>query len=675
MSGIYQKSRLTMLLSLLAVVAVSYTVFRGINSVIHWEPAAYSDGESFLNLTRLGIKWDVRYGGDGLCGQLACRDVSRDTVVSYKKILPNRAFGSETLAQDQTLLYQVQVTIPDVMIGPPLGLHFHHLFSNQFEFYVDGQLVQKGAGIFPGYLPLPVEAVRSGKPMELTFKIDTSGVSEPGFDLRANLLIGPVTLLNQLMQEKTVKDREFVLWLMVPRLLIAFLFGLGTMLFAYSKDYIFYVIYMVVSALKVPVFYGSTSLLGVQTGLSHNSLYNLMDLASAVLMFMFVYRFYRQDRQNVLRSYLAGAAAAGLTILAMILFASSQSAVFAGVWINNVFRGACLIYFTGVSLALYRYLRFTGRSPARMYIAGTMAVCFGLSLVLLPLSVALSDQFWVHILLFELIISCVFAACVSADMGKVRAERDIIRQKMGIHVDEGLVQELISSEDFIARNVPEAAILFIDIRGFTEMSESSPAQDVFDLLNVFHNQIIDCVYEHHGVIDKFMGDSLMAVWGVRHYDKDCALKATAAAIAMSKKLAELNVSRQIDGLPPINYGIAIHVGPVVAGHIGNERRAEFSVIGSAVNIASRLEGLTGRLGRKILISESVFNRVRSDAIVADLGHHKIRGISNMFQVFALVGISSARGEVVLVADPRYTPETVKPWPHMIDEKQDLQNAS
>jgi class 3 adenylate cyclase len=675
MSGIYQKSRITLLMSLLAVIAVSYTAFRGIASVTHWEPAAYHDNESFLNLTRTGMKWDVRYGGDRLCGQIACRDYSRETLVNYKKTLPNRTFGEESLARDQLLFYQIQVTVPDFMIGPPLGLHFHHLFSNQFEYYVDGELIRKGNGIYPGYLPIPVEAVQPGKVVELTFKIDTSGVSEPGFDLRANLLIGPVALLSQITQEKVVKDRELVLWLSIPRLLIAFLFGLGTMLFAYSRDYIFYVVYTVVSALKVPVFYGSTSLFGLKSGLSHNDLYNLLDLASTTLMFMFIYRFYRQERQQIMRSYLAGAAAAGLIMVLSQVFAASQTAVFTGVWLNNIYKAACLIYFTGVSAALYKYLRYTGRSPARMYIAGTMAVCFGMSLIVLPLAVAFSYQFWIHILLFELIVSCVFAACVSTDMGKVRAERDVIRQKMGIHVDEGLVQELISSEEFIARNVGEAAILFIDIRGFTEMSESSTAQDVFDLLNVFHNQIIDCVYEHHGVIDKFMGDSLMAVWGVRHYDKNGALNATSAAIAMSQRLAELNARREAEQLRPINYGISIHVGPVVAGHIGNSRRADFSVIGSAVNIASRLEGLTGRLGRKILISESVFNLVRSHAIVADLGHHKIRGITNMFQVFALVGVTAGRNEVSLVADPRYAQESIKPWPHMIDEKQEFQNVS
>lgn len=675
MKRMSHKSRSVLVASLLAVVVVAYAAISGLASVMHWEPAAYSDEKSFVNLTRLGFKWDVRYGGDSLCGQPMCRDTSKETIVSYKKVLPNQTFGSESLARDEVLFYQVQVPIPESMLGQPLGLHVLHLFANRYEFFVDDELVRSGEGIVAGYFPIPERAMRSDKPVQLTFKIDTAGMSEPGFDLRANVLLGPVAMLNQLTLEKTAKDRELVLWLTIPCFLIAFLFAFGTALFAYSRDYVFYVAYMIVSAFKVPVFYGSTRILGIKTGLTYSELFNALDLASIILMFLFVYRFYRQKQPFLRKIFLSSAVFCAGVMIALTIFTTSQTSSFYGLWMNHVLRAVSLVYFTVVSHSLYRFLRFTGRSPSRMYIAGTMAACFGLSLLALPISVALSSEYWVHVLLFELMVSCVFAACVSTEMGKVRAERDIIRQKMGVHVDEGLVEELIGTDQFIARNVAEAAILFVDIRGFTEMSESSTATEIFELLNAFHKQIIDCVYEHRGVIDKFMGDSLMAVWGVRHYDKDCVVHAAAAAIAMSHKLADLNKRRNAEGKAVINYGIAVHVGPVVAGHIGNERRAEFSVIGSAVNIASRLEGLTGRLNRKILISESVFVQIRKRAIVADLGYQKIRGITNSLQVFALVGLTEGRNDVKLVADPRYSPEVVKPWPHMIDEKDEIQLAS
>jgi class 3 adenylate cyclase len=656
------------IMSFLCVAIVSFFAFRDLSSLVNWTPPAYKDAANFLNLTALGTRWDVQYGKDVLCERIHCVDVSQETIVSYKRVLPNKTFGEEILVRDQVLKYMVAFELPAHMIGVPLGIHSLNFFSKRFEFYVNDILVKKGEGIFSGNFLIPTDGLVAGSPIHLVFKVDTDGVAEPGFDLRSELIIGPLEMLSKVNQEWLIKDNKFVLWLILPRLLIAFLFGFGTMLFAYSRDYIFYVIYMTISALKVPVFYGSSSILGINTGMSHTNLYNILDVISSALMFMFIYRFYRQNRPRVQRGFIAAGVFAGVIILSYIAVFPSQKSGVVGVWVNHIYKGACLVYFTFVSQSLYSYLRYTGRSPSRKNIALAMTLCFSLSLAVLPLSFSFTDDYYVHILMFELIVTCLFAACISTDLGKVRAERDTIRKKMGVHVDEGLVQELISTKDFIARNVEEAAILFIDIRGFTEMSENSSAQEVFELLNIFHSEIIDCVYEHKGIIDKFMGDSLMALWGVRHYDKDCALRACLAAIAMTEKLDRMNSERLKKDKPILNYGVSVHVGPVVAGHIGNERRAEFSVIGSAVNIASRLEGLTTRLDRRILISESVYESIKKESIVGDLGYHHIRGISAPFQVYSLVGVMKGRNDVTLVKDGRYRLENVKPWPHVIDEK-------
>jgi class 3 adenylate cyclase len=656
------------ILSFICVLIVSIFTFRDLSSAVIWSPSAYKDNVDFVNLTSLGTRWDIQYGKDALCENVTCIDVSKETIVSYKRVLPNETFGEESLVRDQVLKYSLNFVLPDAMVRKSIGIHSLNFFSKHYEFFVNGVLVKKGDGIYSGNFPIPTEGLEAGSSVNLVFKVDTHGIAEPGFDLRSNLVIGPIEQLDQINQEKAVQDNKFVLWLTLPRLLIAFLFGFGTMFFAYSRDYIFYVLYMTISALKIPAFYGSSSILGVNTGMTHTNLYNVLDMASSVLMFMFIYRFYRQNRPKVKNGFLIAGGIVGAIIVSYILFFSSQQAGVVGVWFNHLYKGASLIYFTVVSYTLYRYLKYTGRSPSRKNISLAMTLCFGVSLAVLPISFVLTNDYYFHILLFELLVTCLFAACVSTDLGKVRAERDTIRKKMGVHVDEGLVQELISTKDFIARNVDEAAILFIDIRGFTEMSESFSAQEVFNLLNIFHNEIIDCVYEHKGIIDKFMGDSLMALWGVRHYDKECALRACLAAISMSERLDKMNAARLLENKPALNYGIAVHVGSVVAGHIGNERRAEFSVIGSAVNIASRLEGLTARLGRRILISETVYDAIKKESIVGDLGYHQIRGISTPFQVYSLIGVMKGRSDVTLVKDARYRQENVKPWPHVIDEK-------
>ena len=663
-----RKLQPSFIVSFLCVVVVTAFAIKDLSSLVMWSPSAYQDSKNFINLTSQDVRWDIQYGTDVLCEQINCVDVSKETIVSYKRVLPNKTFGEESLVRDQVLKYSVSFNLPESMVQTSIGLHNLNFFAKGFEYFVNGVLVKKGQGIYSNNFVIPTDGLAAGAPIELLFKADTNGIAEPGFDQRSELIIGPIELLNQINQTKAIKDNKFVLWLTLPRLLIAFLFGFGTMFFAYSRDYIFYVLYMTISALKVPVYYGSSSVLGINTGMTHTNLYNILDITTSVLMFMFIYRFYRQNKPRVQKSFMAAGSIVATVIVSYIMFFPSQTAGVVGVWFNLIYKGACLVYFTVVSHSLFRYLKYTGRSPSRKNISLAMTLCFSFSLATLPLSFAFTDDHYVHLMLFELLVTCLFAACVSTDLGKVRAERDIIRKKMGVHVDEGLVQELISTRDFIARNVDDAAILFIDIRGFTEMSESYSAQEVFDLLNVFHSEIIDCVYEHKGIIDKFMGDSLMALWGVRHYDKECALRACLAAIAMSEKLDRMNAIRLSENKPVLNYGISVHVGPVVAGHIGNERRAEFSVIGSAVNIASRLEGLTARLDRRILVSESVYEAIKKESIVGDLGCHQIRGIGAPFQVYSLVGIMKGRNDVTLVKDGRYRLENVKPWPHVIDEK-------
>ncbi len=154
----------------------------------------------------------------------------------------------------------------------------------------------------------------------------------------------------------------------------------------------------------------------------------------------------------------------------------------------------------------------------------------------------------------------------------------------------------------------EVVILFTDIRGFTSMSEKMDPDDVAQLLREYFTEMVEIIFRHGGTLDKFIGDAIMALWGAPLGTEDDADKAMRAAIDMQRKLVELNQHWEQHGQPHIEIGIGINFGLVFAGNIGSEQRLEYTVLGDAVNTASRLCSAAGK--NEIMISEPLYRRLK-----------------------------------------------------------------
>ena len=147
----------------------------------------------------------------------------------------------------------------------------------------------------------------------------------------------------------------------------------------------------------------------------------------------------------------------------------------------------------------------------------------------------------------------------------------------------------------------EITMLFSDIRGFTSMSEKMPAQEVVRMLNDYFELMVDIVFEHGGILDKFIGDAIMALWGAPVRRSDDATRAVQAAVAMQEKIVEFNADRVAQGKQPLKAGIGVHTGTVVVGNMGSSKALSYTAIGDGVNLASRLCGLAS--ADTIVISE------------------------------------------------------------------------
>ena len=171
----------------------------------------------------------------------------------------------------------------------------------------------------------------------------------------------------------------------------------------------------------------------------------------------------------------------------------------------------------------------------------------------------------------------------------------------------------------------EVTVLFSDIRGFTSMSEGMGPSEVLMMLDDYFGRMSQIVKGHDGVVGKFLGDGMLAFWGVPDRMEDHALMAVRAARDMRKVLAEMNVHREREGKKPLRIGIGIHTGNVAAGMLGGALQAEYTIIGDAVNVASRVEGLTKDHQVDLLVSETTWMKLREPPKGTRLAAAEIRG--------------------------------------------------
>lgn len=225
------------------------------------------------------------------------------------------------------------------------------------------------------------------------------------------------------------------------------------------------------------------------------------------------------------------------------------------------------------------------------------------------------------------------------DMADSLAEKEFMRDTFGKVVDPEVRDYLMSGAgkaslgEALGGETREVSVLFCDIRSFTAMSEKMAAAEVVSLLNRYFTALGQCITAHHGIINKYIGDAIMAIFGAPVASQNSAEDAFAAALDMRKALEKVNKEFAEDGLPQLRFGIGIHTGPVFAGTIGAENRMEYTVIGDTVNTASRLESLCKTYSTDLLLSEAAAEKLSNIRNLVFVAEAQIRGKSEAMKVY------------------------------------------
>ncbi len=220
-----------------------------------------------------------------------------------------------------------------------------------------------------------------------------------------------------------------------------------------------------------------------------------------------------------------------------------------------------------------------------------------------------------------------------------QAEQQTIRGAMGRYLSPSVSQWVLAEPDRIdlGGESREMTVLFCDLRGFTTLAHSMEAHALVSLLNEFMTAMTQVIFKHDGVLDKYIGDAIMAFWNAPMAQPDHARRACAAALDMIGRLRELQADWERRGVPKLELGIGINTGSMVVGNMGSRERLAYTVLGDAVNVASRLEGLSKEYGTRVVIGEATRTAAGEAFQYRFLDRVKVKGRNEPLSVFELVG--------------------------------------
>lgn len=222
-------------------------------------------------------------------------------------------------------------------------------------------------------------------------------------------------------------------------------------------------------------------------------------------------------------------------------------------------------------------------------------------------------------------------------------DREQLKTTFSKFHSKDVAEQILAGRFALGGQRKSAVVLFSDIRGFTALSESMKPEDVVALLNRYFEKMVTIIHSSGGIVDKFIGDAILAVWGLQGLQGHEPVEAVHACLNMRAALQDFNEELERDGLPRLQIGMGLHSGMLVAGTIGSEERMEYTVMGDTVNTAARIENITKETDTDLLISHAIFEQVRNDFELQPIPPVSLRGKRGYYNLYQVPTPKKASG--------------------------------
>ena len=560
---------------------------------------------------------------------------------------------------NKTMYIRWDIVVPKIVEreGDPLAFDFYGLVGDDYRFFVNG--VQVSAGKAMQSLPPIVftSPVAAGERLTFGFEITVGRHLTPGLVNIAQPFLSRPSIAAKLRSYYRAKDEIALLPLATTNTLIAILAALGAVFTPFFRELIAFS--LLVTSLNVR----RLLLNGV---VDYNAYFGVdalvLDSVARAIAFSMLWAFwrlyFRTKEKWTLIPVFGYLGLVPLFLASLLMDDFSQVSVVFAKYTDIHFA---LAFLAGVGFSLNSY-RESSRSQWASF---RKNLCLIFSIVNVLLFATFIARFLIlsgelqQVTLIKFAGFLEFARlslpgftilagmAIFMEWAIIVRDRQTVLQKFGRVVDPRLINEIIRGPEQRSERLDKVTVMLVDLRSFTELCEKHDPEVVTKALNQYLSVVTSVVRQHNGVVDKFVGDAVVAYWGAPTRGETDEVSAVQAALDVRLGLRALNEERERLGMFTLSVGIGLHCGAAIFGPVGAIDRVDYTLIGGAINVASRLQSLTKSYEFDILLSDNLYQFVAGSVFVEELGPVKIKGIGQSIILHKLIGVETVdRGFII-----------------------------